>query len=238
MTLAMALRAMDGLVLATDSRVTGPQGTADTSEKFLQVNRDIGALTYGLAGPGYLGISRLVNAVAAEKLATFSRIDERAARIFQETCEEWRSDRPEARAPQLVGYVVAGYDSVETKQFQIRHYETVLGESPISLAVKRLEGDLLAGQWRIARYLLSKLHYGDMTTKELAGLAVLILAQTMMVEMTVGGPMQLASVTISEGFQRIYEKEVMDMVRENQCRSRRLDLELRTAFLAMLTAGR
>ena len=54
MTLAMALRAYDGLVLATDSRATGgPQQSVDTSEKFLQVNRDVGVMTYGLAVPGY-----------------------------------------------------------------------------------------------------------------------------------------------------------------------------------------
>ena len=70
MTLAMALRAIDGLVLAADSRVSGKDGTADTSEKFMQVNRDIGVMTYGLAQPGNRGISRLEDKVGQNRWAS------------------------------------------------------------------------------------------------------------------------------------------------------------------------
>ena len=86
MTLAMALRAYDGLVLATDSRATGgPRLSVDTSEKFLQVNRDIGVMTYGLAGPGYTGISRLVEAVKSkrEELTYFRPIADAAGDVFR-----------------------------------------------------------------------------------------------------------------------------------------------------------
>ena len=59
MTLAFALRGSDGLVLAADSRVTSAEFTEDTSTKFLQINREIGVVTFGLAVVGFNAINRL-----------------------------------------------------------------------------------------------------------------------------------------------------------------------------------
>ena len=63
MTLAFALRGSNGLVLGADSRVSTASGSADTSTKFLQVNREIGILTYGLAEVGYKSINSIVDQV-------------------------------------------------------------------------------------------------------------------------------------------------------------------------------
>jgi len=75
------------------------------------------------------------------------------------------------------------------------------------------------------------LHYKEMTIDELSELAVYILGQTMAIEDTVGGAMQLATVTITEGFQRIYEKEVLGIIHKNQYRTRRVDEVIRRGFL-------
>jgi len=130
MTLAMALRAYDGLVLATDSRATGgAHQSVDTSEKFLQVNRDVGVMTYGLAVPGYAGISRLVETVKSkrEELTYFKPIADEAGSIFQAVYNEWLGgEKQQGREvpPDLkVGFILGGYDSA-ANQFKISHWES------------------------------------------------------------------------------------------------------------------
>jgi 20S proteasome alpha/beta subunit len=215
MTLAMALRAVDGLVLATDSRITGRGGTADTSEKFLQVNRDIGVLTYGLAQPGYEGISQLVSEVNQNRWAHFSKIAGEAARIFQNSYESWLAKQREKQFHGVVGFILAGYDNLETNQFRIMHYEiTPDPEQPFRK--RSIPGDLLAAQWHIARYLLTKFYYPEMTVSELAELAVFLIAETMIVEETVGGPIQMATVTQTAGFQRVHQQDIVCMLQSYQ----------------------
>ena len=217
MTLAMALRAVDGLVLATDSRITGNGGTADTSEKFLQVNRDIGVLTYGLAQPGHEGISKLVSEVNQNQWAHFSKIADEAARVFQNSYESWLARQEEKRFYGAVGFILAGYDNLETNQFLITHYE-ITPDAEQSFRQRSMPGDLLAAQWHIARYLLTKFYYPQMTVNELADLAVFAMAETMAIEETVGGSIQMAIITQTAGFQQVHQQDIIRMLQSHQKR--------------------
>jgi len=225
MTLAMALRAIDGLVLATDSRITGKGGTADISEKFLQVNRDIGVLTYGLAQPGYEGMSQLVSEVNRNQWAHFSKIADEATRIFQNAYENWVERQKEKRFYGVVGFILAGYDNLETNQFRIMHYDiTPSPEQPLGrVSMRSMPGDLLAAQWYIARYLLTKFYYPEMTVNELAELAIFVIAETMTVEETVGGPIQMAVITQAAGFQRVHQQDIICMLQSHQKRFARFN---------------
>jgi 20S proteasome alpha/beta subunit len=218
MTLAMALRAYDGLVLATDSRATsGPRRFDDTSEKFLQVNRDIGVMTYGLAVPGYAGISRLVETVKSKRdeLTYFRPIADVAGNIFRSAYNDWLKGEQQEReipADLKVGFILGGYDST-TNQFGISHWE-----SPEFHERQFPEGDLVAAQWHISRFLVEKLFYPEMSVEKLRELAVFLLVETSISEPTVGGPLQLATITLSQGFQRLHEKDINEILRRSQKR--------------------
>jgi len=219
MTLAMALRAYDGLVLATDSRATGgAHQSVDTSEKFLQVNRDVGVMAYGLAVPGYAGISRLVETVKSkrEEPTYFKPIADEAGSIFQAVYNEWldgEKQRGREVPPDLkVGFILGGYDSA-ANQFKISHWE-----SPEFQERQYPNGDLLAAQWHTARFLLNKLFYPEISVEQLSELAVFLLVETAISEPTVGGPLQLATITLSQGFQRLHEQDVNEILRRNQKR--------------------
>jgi len=230
MTLAMALRAYDGLVLATDSRATrGPHPSDDTSEKFLQVNRDTAVMTYGLAVPGYTGISRLVETVKSrrEELTSFRPIASAARSVFQAAHEEWvnaeRERGHDVPADQIVGFILSGYDSA-TNQFKISHWE-----SPGFQEREYPEGDLLAAQWHVARLLMSKLFFPEISVEQLSELAVFLLVETAISEPAVGGPLQLATITLSQGFQRLHEKDINEILRRSQkpfCAFRKALLEV------------
>jgi 20S proteasome alpha/beta subunit len=242
MTLALALRGSNGLVLGTDSRVTSvqlqPNGqpqqvTRDTSEKFLQVNRDIGVLTYGLAEPGYSGISRLVEQAKRERYPSYKEIETAAQGIFQAEFTAWTQAQPQpgAAATGVVGFILAGYDSVLTNQFKVTSFQSSSTFQPQEI----INPTFLAAQFHIAQYLSGKLARPEMTVDQLTQLAVFLMLETMSTEITVGGPIQLATVTIRNGFRRVSEEEIDKLLEICQAKTRafrRLLLELYTEGLS------
>ncbi|MDG6918967.1 MAG: hypothetical protein JRN62_05975 [Nitrososphaerota archaeon] len=226
MTLALALRGSNGLVLAADSRMSGPVGSADTSIKFLQVNREIGVMTYGLTEVGYLAITKLADEVnrttefreIRKRIVYYSEIADVAERIFKSTFDDWvRTNKDKIPgltrdSPQLAtGFILGGYDSNETNQFRIINWASpdfVRSERP----------DILAAQWGIAQYVLQHAYYPEMTVRQLTKLAVFQLVETETISQTVGGPLQVATVTLESGFQKLSEKEVDTIIEENQPR--------------------
>lgn len=231
MTLALALRGSDGLVLASDSRVTSAEGREDTSEKFLQVNRDTGVMTYGAAEPGYAGISSLVQETKAqpEDYSTFDTISEAAARIFRSRYESWEEqlELPELDRQQIsLGFVLGGYDHVKNI-FRVVRYSAADDFQPNEV---RDTPTFAAAQWNIAQFLFDILYYREMTVEQLVDLAVMVLLETQSTEETVGGPIQLATVTLDKGFQRLHEEDIRPIVRRSQPRIARL----RSALLSSL----
>jgi len=227
MTLAIALPACNGLVLGADSRVTSvqliggkpTQRTKDMSEKFLQVNRDIGVLTYGLSIPGYNGISRLAQAAKQNphgRFTTFDGIATEATGIFKEEFDNWlkqQQDPEQARKSGMVGFMLAGYDSVESNQFKIASYQT-----PDFTKDEKINTPFLAGQWHISQYLIRKFHSPELSVDNLVDVAVFLFLQTMIVEETVGGPIQLATVNLEKGFQRLHEDDIQRIISKLQKR--------------------
>lgn len=220
MTLAVTLRCSNGLVMASDSRVTGgPRKSADISEKFLQINRDVGVMTYGLAVPGYRGIRSLVEEVHQNpaNYSTMEAITGRAQALFQESHQEFleQNRQPDGLLPpeiqqQMVGYIIAGYDGNDTAQFRIYLFESSnnfqLNEQP----------DIMAAQWHLSKFLLSFLQYPGMSVRQGRKIAAILLILTSTFEPTVGGPIHLATVTIEEGFTLLHEREVASIVEEIQ----------------------
>jgi 20S proteasome alpha/beta subunit len=227
MTLAFALRGTNGLVLGADSRVTSLEGTADTSTKFLQVNREVGVLTYGLAEVGYKATSQLVdevnrtsefNRVRKKRVVHFSEIAEKADSIFKQSFTEWIDESKKNKIdlqpddPKLsTGFILGGFDLNETNQFKV-----LLWQSPRFQREERQ--DVLAAQWIISQYLVNHFYYFEMNVDQLKRLAVFLLVETEMISPSVGGPLQIATVTLENGFQRLSEKDVRDLIDENQAR--------------------
>lgn len=227
MTLAFALRGSDGLVLGSDSRSSSPEGSSDTSTKFLQINREIGVLTHGLTEVGYRGINRLYNEVnrtddfdvKKKRLAYLSEITEKAGNIFKETYDDWFTNFQKQNkdvSPDnplfSTGFILGGYDANETNQFKIFFWKSPLFEK------EERSWDIVAAQWSISQYLSNHLYYAEMNVEQLKRLAVFMLVETEMTSNTVGGQLQIATVTIANGFQRLNEQEIGALINENQPR--------------------
>lgn len=222
MTLAVVLRCADGLVMASDSRVTGgARGSADISEKFLQVNRDVGIMTYGLAVPGYRGIRSLVEDVRQNPGAypTVSSITSRAQAlcqmVYQSFVQEQR--RPDGSLPAevdqgAVGYIIGGYDGNDTAKFVI--YSS---ENRDSFQFHEQLGTwFMAAQWHLPAWLLPFFEYPGMSIDYGLRACIVLMILTSIVEPTVGGAIHIATVSIEEGFTLLHEREVAELVRQVQ----------------------
>lgn len=227
MTLAFALRGSDGLVLGSDSRSSSPEGSTDTSTKFLQINRESGVLTYGLTEVGYKGINRLYNEVnrtddfdvKKKRLVYLSEIAEKAGSVFKETYDDWFSNfkkqNKDASPDNPIfntGFILGGFDANETNQFKIFFWKSPKFEK------EERPWDIIAAQWSISQYLSNHLYYAEMNVEQLKRLAVFMLVETEMTSNTVGGQLQIATVTIANGFQRLNEQEIGVLINENQPR--------------------
>lgn len=216
MSLAIALRGYSGLVLAADSRATTPTGTSeDTSEKFLQINRDTGLLTFGLKEPGYAGITKLVEVTKAQRFESFERITAEAQTIFRQEYNNWLqgANLPGGIVipPGSLSFVIGGYDAVRSNQFKVSYYQSPdFSPGPIG------DPAFLGAQWHISQAVINFFFYPEMTVKQLSKLAVLALMETMAINPTVGGPIQLATITWNEGFRKLGEDDILRLYNENQ----------------------
>lgn len=219
MSLTIALKAVDGLALAADSRVTegytlqGPK-IRDDSVKFIQMGENFGILTYGLSDIGNAAIVSLKEEIESNSKGdtSLSFILERGTNVFDAKSTDWARTNPGIkRRDKDTGFIIGGYDR-EDKDFKIFNFQ-----SP-DFSPKMVEsGCLLAGQWHIAKFFTGRLYTGKgMPIEKVRDLAVFLLNATMTAEKTVGGSIRLATVTAAKGFQWASEAEINLAVKRSE----------------------
>ena len=218
MSLTIVLKAIDGLILAADSRVTkgytleGPK-TRDDSVKFIQLNDDWGVMTYGLSDIGYKGITSLKKEVIKDDSQPISSASllEKAKQVFVSVNASWEKKNPEIkRRDSDVGFVIAGYERSD------REYKVFNLQSP-DFSFKQIENScLIAGQWHIAKYFISRIYSKEMMVQTLIGIAFFLLSATMTVDKTVGGAIHIASITEADGFQWASDSEMKAAARKSK----------------------
>lgn len=218
MSLTILLRAADGIVMAADSRVTegytlqGPK-TKDDSVKFIQLNRDTGVMTHGLYDIGIKGINALRDESEAnngQKLS-WAELTGSAENIFKDVNNEWSSKNTEVqRRNKDTGFILGGLDRQE-ESFKVYSFE-----SPEFAPKSITSSYFIAGQWHIARFLISKFHNKKTNIDTLKKIAAVLLLSTADVDKTVGGPVRLASITESRGFQWVNDDEMEKILDFNE----------------------
>jgi hypothetical protein len=229
MTLALVLRCSDGLVLATDSRTTGGSfAAADISEKFLQINRDIGIMTYGLAVPGYGTMRLLVEEVrnSPGTYATMNQVVGRVTAMATDVFNGFKTAQPNL-ANEIVGFILAGYDGNETGLFRIFHFSSQDGFAP------QEQVEIIAAQWHLPMALSPYLQFAGMSVHQGRNLATLLMILTASYNSAVGGPIRLGTVTIGRGFSLLSEHEVHELVEHNQPRLAKLKMAWANGWLAV-----
>jgi hypothetical protein len=72
----------------------------------------------------------------------------------------------------------------------------------------------LGGQWHISKFFMSKFNWKNLNVEQMKSLVVLLFDVTMAVDIQVGGPIRLATVTRNASFQWIPEDEVETLRRK------------------------
>lgn len=196
--------------MAADSRVTegytleGPV-TRDDSVKFLQLGGYCGAMTHGIYDIGTNGISALEGKIEGDGNDNTSvlNIVEAGRQIFSGVNDAWTGEHPDvARRDKDVGFIVGGLDRSD---MSLKVYSL---ESPAFVPVLIKGNFFLAGQWHIARFLLSKCIATQPSLQGLVKMAAVALTATAGVDKTVGGPVRIATITKSEGFKWVNDGEM------------------------------
>jgi len=217
LSLTLALKGKDGIVLAADSRITkgytldGPK-TVDDSEKFVRLNSDCGTSTYGLSDIGNAGIAMLKDTISKSESIydSIDKILDESMKIFSRVSSKWSQDHSGImRRDRDVGFIIAGFER-KYKEFKIFNLQ-----SPDFEPVGVKTGCLLAGQWHVAKFYVKRLFAENLPVDILKKLAVLLLNETMAVEKTVGGNINLASLTEKDGFTWISEDDVRSIIEKN-----------------------
>ena len=244
MTLLVCVHGSDGLVLATDSRGTfgDPRSVTaqnDNQKKLFRVNDNVGVMTAG-AGELAANLMREVQPQLDASLdkgvtAIMSALRVGTIRLY----DQWFSgfaiqpipgiDRPLRPDLQMI---VAGYDldgAGARDEAKIYSLAAQINFAPL----QHDYGFALQGIPQYALYLLNRLHEDGQPASKLESLAAYVITETASQDGKVGGPVQMAVITKTNG----YIQRTPDQVREVVDLNQEIGTALREAFYGEATDG-
>jgi 20S proteasome alpha/beta subunit len=206
-TLLVALKGSDGLVLAADSRGTfgDPRATTaqnDSQQKAHVLRPHVGLL---MAGAGELGTSLLRQGVSSLPADGATLVMQGFRAHARATYADWLPHLPPAAVPGMpmlarpdLVFIVAGYDQDPDGAFTIDKIYQL--QSGWDFAPNLHEyGFALAGVPQYALYLLNRLYEPNRTLQELIPLAVYAITETASQDGKVGGPVRVITITPADG---------------------------------------
>lgn len=224
MTLVVAIKAVDGIVLAGDSRGTigDPRGLTainDTQKKVHQLGR------YGLAfaGAGDMAAA-LLDEFQKRKLGDQPNVDELAvglSTIAADMFTQWFRDiRRSERSAVLL--ILVGYRNVADGTEPLLY--TLNSQANFSPGIN--PEMTMVGVPQYAVYLFHRYYDPSITVDRARALAEYLIAETASQDPKVGGPIRIAEVTPS-GYRELTDAEVSEISAANAA----LNKNLRSFFL-------
>jgi 20S proteasome alpha/beta subunit len=237
MTLLVALKGNDGMVLAADSRGTfgDPRGVTaqnDTQQKVHILSKHVAILVAGSGELGALIVDLVRQELASSNIDGATEVLTVLRNLVRAKYSEWFPSLPPVPPPMLVmsgqaasrpelTFIVAGYEHDGTpKLFTLT---SQLDFPPM----QHDYGFALQGIAQYALYLLNRLYESNRTKEELTPLAVYAITETASQDGKVGGPVRV--VTIEPGDQGC-QFMAADVVQQIQDRNSSRGQALRDSF--------
>ena len=233
MTLLVALRGSDGIVVATDSRGTfgDPRGITaqnDSQKKLYIVSKYASILT---AGSGELGASimqEFLNSLQPTNEESVTTILNKVRTLIRTRYSEWFAKFEVQAIPgstkpvrPSLSLIIAGYDNdaegkpTEQKIFQL------LSQTDFAPMLHNY-GFALSGVAQYALYLLNRLYENDLKIEILTALAAYVITETASQDGKVGGQVQMAIITPIDGCKELSNDEIDKILDKNKERSKSL----------------
>jgi 20S proteasome alpha/beta subunit len=234
MTLLVALRGLDGLVLAADSRGTfgdPSQTTAqnDSMQKAHVLSKHAAILAAGASEVGALLIAEAQAVIAAQKIDGATNVMEAVRQTARAKYNEWFPTVPPIQPPQLA--MAGGVATRPGVQFIVAGYELDESGAPGATATYQIGswtdfapslhdyGFAVAGVAQYALYLLNRLYQPDRSVEELTALAVYVITETASQDGKVGGPVKVITCTADTGCVALDDAVVVKIAAGNEERS-------------------
>jgi 20S proteasome alpha/beta subunit len=233
-TLLVALRGQDGLVLAADSRGTfgDPSGTTaqnDSMKKAHILAPHVAALAAGSGEVASLLILEATKTVGAMDGVTpvMEHLRDTARTKYNEWFPTVAAIQPPAllmtgQAPSRPGlsFLVAGYEIADGGVSDPKVYQ-LISQNDFAPMLHDY-GFAVAGVPQYALYLLNRLYEPDRSVEELTSLAVYVITETASQDGKVGGPVKVVTVRVDDGCEALNEAAVVGVLDGNSVRSQSL----------------
>lgn len=215
-TLIVVLKAIDGIVLAGDSRGTvgDPRGLTairDTETKLFQLSN---FAAMGISGSSELAASVfdiLKPQVEQEKLEHIDEIMNKTRTVVKQRYDDWFEKFALDKRPALF-VSLCGYERGKNTEFKPKTY---LVGSPLDFAPQLFpDGNCLVGVVQYAVYLMHRFYHPLMTCEQACRLAAYLITETATQDPKVGGPVRMA-ILKTTGFSWIEEDELQQIIAKN-----------------------
>jgi 20S proteasome alpha/beta subunit len=227
-TLIVALKGLDGIVMAADSRGTYGDPRAVTAQndsmiKLHQLSRHAGLLMAGDAGLG----NQLLASWPGDRAASIptptlmesfrQHIRNQYGAWFQGFAIQQVHGSTLPVRPNL-SFVIAGYDCDATGKAStptLYNLSSLYDFAPVRLD----HGFALDGIAQYALYLFNRLYRDGYSTEKLKSLAAYAITETASQDGKVGGPIRMATISPDEGYIEIPPTDVDALITQNESRS-------------------
>lgn len=210
MTLTIGIIARDGVVMASDSRLSSTLYSNDTVEKIIELDEHTAV---GIAGDGTLA-THLFDLIK-QKLDLSLGIENVAEQICTELSERFDKYYPKV-APEkrdILDLLLIGY----TKEAQPKAHIYSLSSVDNFIPRQSPSGHNSIGIPHIANYLLNRIHVKDViNSQEAAKLSVLCIRETGHQYNSVGGKIKVVTFSDTKKFQIIPNTQMTSLI--NECK--------------------
>lgn len=233
MTLLIALKGHDGLVLAADSRGTfgDPRGVTaqnDSQKKAHTLAKHVAVLQAGSGEVGAQLISEARAMIDSAQTDGVSQVLNLLRNLVRQRYNEWFPSVPPIVPPQMamsgqmatrpdLAYVVAGYNVSEGSPTDAQIYQ--IGAATDFSPMLHDYGFAVAGIAQYALYLLNRLYEPGRSIDELTALAVYVITETASQDGKVGGPVNVITITPDAGCDVLERGKIDGVAASNEARS-------------------
>lgn len=202
MTLVVGIIAKDGIVLASDSRMSSAITSNDKVQKILSLDKHSAV---GVSGDGTLGVhflETITEDLTFEKgiVKLVEDIRERGKAKFD---DYYSHQRPEDRP--ILTFMIAGY----TKTNEPRLYE--LSSKDNFIPRPSSTGFNCMGVPYFAEYLLNRLYESEINVKQAQEMAAFCIIETATQSHTVGGDIKIASFSVTKAYSELTPTEIAEI---------------------------
>jgi 20S proteasome alpha/beta subunit len=228
-TLLVALRGNDGIVVAADSRGTfgDPRAVTaqnDAQKKLYRASRHAAILT---AGSGELGATIMAEALTLiQETDGVSAVLDKTRTLVRTKYGEWFPNFAlqinQAGTPVRpdLALLIAGYDAVQGAPPEQKIFQILSGLDFAPMLHNY--GFALVGVAQYALYLLNRLYQDNSSIEQLKPLAAYVITETASQDGKVGGPVQMATITPADGCVALAQAAVDAIIAENTAKNTNL----------------